>query len=160
MQCCCSSSLDLPRGHKPTASQESNTLSTMSEVSCVTTVSEVSEVGERLGEVGERLGDFREEEERGSMYRSGSEETVDTVVAVNTAGAARNARKLAPGGLENRCVPGVGCQVPGVGCQVPGVRCQVPYPKMKDGRKFTAHLSSTGNNTRKLLPNGNSVFAC
>jgi len=99
----------ITRGHKPTASQESNTLSTMSEVSCVTTVSEVSEgcerLGERLGElgeVGERLGDFREEEERGSMYRSGSEETVDTVVAVNTAGAARNARKLAPGGLENR----------------------------------------------------------
>ena len=81
-------------------------------------------MGERLGElgeVGERLGDFREEEERGSMYRSGSEETVDTVVAVNTAGAARNARKLAPGGLENRWA-GVRCKVSGVRCQVAGGR--------------------------------------
>ena len=81
-------------------------------------------MGERLGElgeVGERLGDFREEEERGSMYRSGSEETVDTVVAVNTAGAARNARKLAPGGLENRSA-GVRCKVSGVRCQVAGGR--------------------------------------
>merc|ERR1719376_1670746 len=33
----------------------------------------------------ERLGDFREEEEERCVYRSGSEETVDTVVAVSSA---------------------------------------------------------------------------
>jgi len=71
----------ITRGHKPTASQESNTLSTMSEVSCVTTVSMESET-ERDPEA--RLQDFREEDER-CVYRSGSEETVDTVVAVSSA---------------------------------------------------------------------------
>jgi len=69
----------ITRGHKPTASQESNTLSTMSEVSCTTTLSLDSEVGARLG-------GFLEEGEQGGVanYRSGSEETVDTVIA-NTA---------------------------------------------------------------------------
>jgi len=71
----------ITRGHKPTASQESNTLSTMSEVSCVTTVSMESEA-ERDPEG--RLQDFQEEDER-CVYRSGSEETVDTVVAVSSA---------------------------------------------------------------------------
>merc|ERR1712213_172227 len=71
----------ITRGHKPTASQESNTLSTMSEVSCVTTVSMDSEAG---ADPEGRLADFREEEER-CVYRSGSEETVDTVVAVSSA---------------------------------------------------------------------------
>merc|ERR1719341_1269506 len=33
----------------------------------------------------ERLGDFREEEEERCVYRSGSEETVDTVVVVSSA---------------------------------------------------------------------------
>jgi len=71
----------ITRGHKPTASQESNTLSTMCEVSCVTTVSMDSEAG---ADPEGRLADFREEEER-CVYRSGSEETVDTVVAVSSA---------------------------------------------------------------------------
>lgn len=79
----------ITRGHKPSASQESNTLSTMSEVSCVTTVSSEAEARE------ERMGDFREEEERGvAFYRSSSEETVDTVVAVTTA-------SLGPGGSRS-----------------------------------------------------------
>lgn len=88
----------ITRGHKPTASQESNTLSTMSEVSCVTTVSLESEgPGGRLDPEA-RLTDFREEEEgeRGLSYRSGSEETVDTVVAVTSA------TKLRAGEAEKR----------------------------------------------------------
>jgi hypothetical protein len=76
----------ITRGHKPTASQESNTLSTMSEVSCITTVSEDSEPVEGARDPVERLADFREEEERSGLgARSGSEETVDTVVTVRAA---------------------------------------------------------------------------
>jgi len=72
----------ITRGHKPTASQESNTLS---EVSCSTTLSGTStESGAGETERGDhdRLSDFREEEEHssGMGWRSGSEETVDTVV--------------------------------------------------------------------------------
>lgn len=67
----------ITRGHKPTASQESNTLSTMSEVSCTTTLS-ASTDGSKDDD---RLSDFREEsEDQGMGWRSGSEETVDTVV--------------------------------------------------------------------------------
>lgn len=72
----------ITRGHKPTASQESNTLS---EVSCTTTLSGASTDSgavdtERADH--DRLSDFREEEEHssGMGWRSGSEETVDTVV--------------------------------------------------------------------------------
>merc|ERR1719481_1853020 len=70
----------ITRGHKPTASQESNTLSTMSEVSCTTTLSMESE-GCRDEE---RLQDFTEESanEKNIGWRSDSEETVDTVVVV------------------------------------------------------------------------------
>eukprot|EP00092_Neocalanus_flemingeri_P033396 GFUD01036312.1.p1 GENE.GFUD01036312.1~~GFUD01036312.1.p1 ORF type:complete len:468 (+),score=135.91 GFUD01036312.1:459-1862(+) len=71
----------ITRGHKPTPSQESNTLSTMSEVSCTTTISMESEVTEGCKEE-ERLEDFTEEEEKGIGWRSGSEETLDTVVMV------------------------------------------------------------------------------
>ena len=72
----------ITRGHKPTASQESNTLS---EVSCSTTLSGTStESGPGETERGDldRLSDFREEDEHssGMGWRSGSEETVDTVV--------------------------------------------------------------------------------
>ena len=70
----------ITRGHKPTASQESNTLSTMSEVSCTTTLSIEAE-GCRDEE---RLQDFTEESgnEKNIGWRSDSEETVDTVVVV------------------------------------------------------------------------------
>eukprot|EP00092_Neocalanus_flemingeri_P037005 GFUD01040288.1.p1 GENE.GFUD01040288.1~~GFUD01040288.1.p1 ORF type:complete len:455 (-),score=125.05 GFUD01040288.1:269-1633(-) len=61
----------ITRGHKPTPSQESNTLSTMSEVSCTTTLSMESEVTEGCM-------DFTEEEGESN----GSEETVDTVGVV------------------------------------------------------------------------------
>jgi len=72
----------ITRGHKPTASQESNTLS---EVSCSTTLSGTStesSPGETERGDLDRLSDFREEEEHssGMGWRSGSEETVDTVV--------------------------------------------------------------------------------
>ena len=70
----------ITRGHKPTASQESNTLS---EVSCTTTLSGTStDSGETERGDQDRLSDFREEEEHssGMGWRSGSEETVDTVV--------------------------------------------------------------------------------
>ena len=71
----------ITRGHKPTASQESNTLSTMSEVSCTTMLSGTTD--ESSGRDDDRLSDFREEsEDQGMGWRSGSEETVDTVVAV------------------------------------------------------------------------------
>jgi len=71
----------ITRGHKPTASQESNTLSTMSEVSCTTTLSGTTDGSS--GREDDRLSDFREEVEDhpGMGWRSGSEETVDTVVA-------------------------------------------------------------------------------
>ena len=69
----------ITRGHKPTASQESNTLSTMSEVSCTTTLS-ASTDGSKDDD---RLSDFKEEsEDQGMGWRSDSEETVDTVVVV------------------------------------------------------------------------------
>jgi len=71
----------ITRGHKPTASQESNTLSTMSEVSCTTTLSMESGVTEG-GKEEDRLEDFTEEHEDNMGWRSGSEETVDTVVVV------------------------------------------------------------------------------
>jgi len=71
----------ITRGHKPTASQESNTLSTMSEVSCTTTLSMESGVTEEAKE-NDRLEDFNEEQEKGIGCRSSSEETVDTVVVV------------------------------------------------------------------------------
>jgi len=66
----------ITRGHKPTASQESNTLSTMSEVSCTTILSSTTD-----GEGEDRLEDFKEEQERSMGWRSGSDETIDTVVA-------------------------------------------------------------------------------
>ena len=71
----------ITRGHKPTASQESNTLSTMSEVSCTTTLSMESEGGRDE----ERLQDFTEEpnNDKNLGWRSDSEETVDTVVMVS-----------------------------------------------------------------------------
>ena len=51
----------ITRGHKPTASQESNTLSTMSEVSCTTILSSTTEgEGDRDDD---RLEDFKEEQE-------------------------------------------------------------------------------------------------
>ena len=68
----------ITRGHKPTASQESNTLSTMSEVSCTTTLSSTTD-GETDRD--DRLEDFKEEQEQSMGWRSGSEETIDTVVA-------------------------------------------------------------------------------
>ena len=72
----------ITRGHKPTASQESNTLSTMSEVSCTTTLSGTTDG--RSGREDDRLSDFREEsEDQGMGWRSGSEETVDTVVVAS-----------------------------------------------------------------------------
>ena len=71
----------ITRGHKPTASQESNTLSTMSEVSCTTTLSMESGVTEEAKE-NDRLEDFNEEQEKGIGSRSVSEETMDTVVMV------------------------------------------------------------------------------
>ena len=72
----------ITRGHKPTASQESNTLSTMSEVSCTTTLSGTTDGSS--GREDDRLSDFREESEDQSMgWRSGSEETVDTVVVAS-----------------------------------------------------------------------------
>ena len=75
----------ITRGHKPTASQESNTLSTMSEVSCTTTMSMESEVEVTEGcKEEERLEDFIEDNENG--WRSDSEETLDTMVVVRTAG--------------------------------------------------------------------------
>ena len=76
----------ITRGHKPTASQESNTLSTMSEVSCTTTLSGTTDTDSGAGDGHhDRLSDFRELEEGGAAgggmgWRSGSEETVDTVV--------------------------------------------------------------------------------
>jgi len=76
----------ITRGHKPTASQESNTLSTMSEVSCTTTLSGTTDTDSGAGDGHhDRLSDFRELEEGeaaggGMGWRSGSEETVDTVV--------------------------------------------------------------------------------
>ena len=69
----------ITRGHKPTASQESNTLSTMSEVSCTTTLSMESGVTEECKDE-DRLEDFTEEQKNGVGWRSESEETVDTVV--------------------------------------------------------------------------------
>ena len=73
----------ITRGHKPTASQESNTLSTMSEVSCTTTLSMESEVEVTEGcKEEERLEDFIEDNENGDGWRSDSEETV----VVGTAG--------------------------------------------------------------------------
>ena len=71
----------ITRGHKPTASQESNTLSTMSEVSCTTTLSSTTD-GETDRD--DRLEDFKEEQEHSIGWRSGSEETIDTVVAAST----------------------------------------------------------------------------
>ena len=71
----------ITRGHKPTASQESNTLSTMSEVSCTTTLSMESEVTEECKDE-DRLEDFTEEQENGVGWRSESEQTWDTVVLV------------------------------------------------------------------------------
>ena len=72
----------ITRGHKPTASQESNTLSTMSEVSCTTTLSGTTDGSS--GREDDRLSDFREEsEDQGMGWRSGSEETVDTVVVAS-----------------------------------------------------------------------------
>ena len=72
----------ITRGHKPTASQESNTLSTMSEVSCTTTLSSTTDgEGDRTED---RLEDFKEEQEHSIGWRSGSEETIDTVVAAVT----------------------------------------------------------------------------
>ena len=59
----------ITRGHKPTASQESNTLSTMSEVSCTTTLSMESEVTEEYKDE-DRLEDFTEEQENGVGWRS------------------------------------------------------------------------------------------
>ena len=72
----------ITRGHKPTASQESNTLSTMSEVSCTTTLSSTTD-GE-TDRTEDRLEDFKEEQEHSMGWRSGSEETIDTVVAAVT----------------------------------------------------------------------------
>ena len=73
----------ITRGHKPTASQESNTLSTMSEVSCTTTLSMESEVEVTEGfKDEESLEDFNEDNENGDGWRSDSEETV----VVGTAG--------------------------------------------------------------------------
>jgi len=72
----------ITRGHKPTASQESNTLSTMSEVSCTTTLSSTTDGEEDRTE--DRLEDFKEEQEHCMGWRSGSEETIDTVVAAVT----------------------------------------------------------------------------
>ena len=73
----------ITRGHKPTASQESNTLSTMSEVSCTTTLSLESGVTDG-GKEDDRLEDFTEEQDKGIGWRSDSEETVDTVVVAGT----------------------------------------------------------------------------
>lgn len=73
----------ITRGHKPTASQESNTLSTMSEVSCTTTLSLESGVTDG-GKEDDRLEDFTEEQGKGIGWRSDSEETVDTVVVAGT----------------------------------------------------------------------------
>jgi len=81
------------RGHKPTPSQESNTLSTMSEVSCTTTVSMESAGTEESQEAG-RLEDFTEEREERMGWRSGSEETVDTVVAVAAASVREPDKRL------------------------------------------------------------------
>ena len=52
----------ITRGHKPTASQESNTLSTMSEVSCTTTLS-MESVGTEECKDEDRLEDLTEENE-------------------------------------------------------------------------------------------------
>ena len=71
----------ITRGHKPTASQESNTLSTMSEVSCTTTLSMESGVTEEC-KAEDRLEDFTEEQKNGVGWRSESEKSVDTVVVV------------------------------------------------------------------------------
>merc|ERR1740124_387109 len=71
----------ITRGHKPTASQESNTLSTMSEVSCTTTLSMESEV-EVTDKEEESLEDFIEDNENDDGWRCDSEETV----VVGTAG--------------------------------------------------------------------------
>ena len=61
----------ITRGHKPTASQESNTLSTMSEVSCTTTLSASTDNDSRDDD---RLSDFREEtEEHTSELQSHSD---------------------------------------------------------------------------------------
>ena len=72
----------ITRGHKPTASQESNTLSMMSEVSCTTNLSSTTDGDEERTE--DRLEDFKEEQEHSIGWRSGSEETIDTVVAAST----------------------------------------------------------------------------
>lgn len=73
----------ITRGHKPTASQESNTFSTTSETSCYTTLSVDSEADQADKEADARLEELEdvEVEDRG-VYRSESEETVDTVVTV------------------------------------------------------------------------------
>jgi shingomyelin synthase len=99
----------ITRGHKPTASQESNTLSTMSEVSCTTTVSmDSSDAGERQG-VEQRLEDFAEEGGGGNMWRSGSQETVDTVVtAVHKASELRLKPDISATGLHS---PQVGKEI-------------------------------------------------
>lgn len=108
----------ITRGHKPTASQESNTLSTMSEVSAITTVSLDSEGGQsgpegdpseprphptyNTGNINNRLSHFAEEDERSpAPYRSGSEETVDTVVTV-TNKKLRGAASTQPHANEKR----------------------------------------------------------
>lgn len=83
----------ITRGHKPTASQESNTLSTMSEVSCTTTLSGTTDGSS--GREDDRLSDFREEsEDQGMGWRSGSEETVDTVVVASARTTATEKRIL------------------------------------------------------------------
>ena len=79
------SSRPITRGHKPSASQDSNTLSTMSEVSCTTTLSIESEFTEGCKEE-ERLEDFTEDKENVAESRSDNEETVDVVVVVRTVG--------------------------------------------------------------------------
>ena len=79
------SSRPITRGHKPTASQESNTLSTMSEVSCTTTLSIESEFTAGCKEE-ERLEDFNEDKENVAEWRSDNEETVGVVVVAGTAG--------------------------------------------------------------------------
>lgn len=70
----------ITRGHKPTASQESNTFSINSEASCITNVSTDSEVGPIMDSE-KRMREFHETDGR-RVSRSGSEETVDTVVTV------------------------------------------------------------------------------
>lgn len=71
----------ITRGHKPTASQESNTFSTTSEASCITTLSLDSEAGQIQAREEGRVPGVPGEE-GGLVSRSGSEETVDTVITV------------------------------------------------------------------------------